>query len=585
MFSAASLDGPNIALVPPPLPDKPAPSAQSTPDQLRQELEQEQTQNQSLERKLRESRKRLNSALEVQSQLEMDVVDLAKQVSVLQDQAKDLRRNKHQLESDLSQEQMTYMNEKQQWLDKEHANENQIAHLKSENARLRAQLDELQPEEEQQQESTGLAGALSGFSFPKFGRADPETASTAASGTTLTRGHSRLRSIGGGNNNSSSDTAKDKTIDRLKNELQQVQQQTEMVSREYSLRHDQIEAELQHNKELVSRLMEENEGFQVLLAEKAILGGFDADAPENGTGSSANSGTCSPIPGSTTGGTGSLADELSRALTQQQNDEAAQAMKKRVYELEFESKSLRNHNKALTLSLERLVQRLLGFKEFERTVETQGMSGNINSKTIGSFQHRVVSNGSKAGAAVPAGGPHQHLVGRAPGDRSSVMSEHHQIQRRRPGHAKHSSVSSIFSMPGSNNMSNLGPRSRPPVKNPNTWTSLILGGSSNTTQQGPGSPQLSGDTESIETSSIASSGGAGSSLGGLDHRRSVSPPVLSSARTSLQFSDPDEYMVLAGATGTPATASHGIDRVIESELARRPSTHGQKKLRPFTMGA
>lgn len=578
MFSSNSVDPPG--------------SSPGSPGRLRQDLDLEHIENQQLERQLRDSRKKLNSALEVQSQLEMDVVELAKQVSVLQGQVKDLRKSKHLLESDLSQEQMNYMNEKQQWLDKEAASDDQLARLKEENASLKAQLEQQRhTRQHSRQKSESEHGlTLGGFSFPKFGRSSTDgnepaagaaaTAAKSPTASTFSRGHNRLLSIGGGGGAAKSDNAKDKkAIERLKNELELVQQQTEMVSREYALRHEQIEAELQQNKALASRLMEENEGFQLLLAEKAILGGFTDQ----------------------TKSTDSLADELSRASKQGSQDSLSPneytedtnssasteepALQKRVYELEFETKSLKNHNKALTLSLERLVQRLLEFKEFEQVLEAQGMSGNINSKTIGSFQTRVVS-----AATATTHLPHMrnsnsnHLVGRAPGDRTSVMSDmgftygggggggaggSSSMGLGRRGHTKNKdSISSIFSMPAS--MSGLGPRSRS-IKNPSTWTSMILGPSA-----APGAPTASTTGGALE--SDGGSSGPETPTAAIHVTRPVSPAASVSTGPSATLVSSSSCSVSSG--GEEATA---IEAIISADLVRRPSTSGQKKLRPLTM--
>lgn len=572
------------------------------PDKLRQELDLEQSENQNLERHLRDSRKKLNSALEVQSQLELDVVDLAKQVSVLQNQNKELRKSKHGLENELSQEQMNYMNDKQQWLDKEAQSEKSITRLTDEVAKLKLSLEQ-QQKHEAELLSTISPPTPSSFTFPKFGKSSTDgTEVSSPTNSTFSGGHRRLLSIHSltSANPQASTAAKDRTIDRLKTELDLMQQQTEMVSREYSLRHEQIETELQQTKALVSRLMEENEGFQFLLAEKAILGGFVADSAEASLYTS-NDMTRSD----------SLADELYRMAQETQssntsldttntnehpndinnedndneiiddtvtetiehgrgpspvpikNPDLAQ-MKKRVYELEFESKTLKNHNKALTLSLERLVQRLLEFREFEQVLETNTMSGNINSKSISTFQNRISASAASitSSSIFTPSNKRMHAS-----DKASIMSDKTGMDTVpfRRGHASKDSVSSMFSMPGS--FSGVGPRSRP-IKNPTTWTSMILGGSG-----GPLSSTASGSPSSSASNLAIDSDDCLSSL-----------PPMASSPTSNSTMVSNSAAVMSSASSISSSDEQHINALINSShITRRPSTNSQKKLRPLTM--
>lgn len=603
MFSTASVDPPS----------SPGGVGTSSPTALlRQGLDLEHNENQQLERQLRDSRKKLSTAIQVQSQLELDVVDLAKQVSVLQGQVKELRKSKHSLESDLSQEQMTYMNEKQQWLDKEAASDKSVLLLKEEVAKLKQALGQ------QQKEAEPTPPTPTGFSFPLFGRSKDtsDAGSTAASTTTSgstnsTKGHSRLLSIGGGSSQANTIAGKDKVIERLKNELDLVQQQTEMVAREYSHRHEKIETELVQTKTLVSRLMEENEGFQVLVAEKAILGGFAPDESESLVHNGSNS----------------LADELNRAGAHNQSSEnldnecindnddsnenknndamaakeADGSLKKRMYELEFESKSLKNHNKALTTSLERLVQRLLEFREFERVLETQGMSGNINTKSIGTFHNRM-GNGIGIGNG-GNGNRTSNLAGRQPGDRSSVMSDMGYSfggglggGGGRRGHSKNKdSISSIFSMPA--NGSGLGHRSRN-IKNPATWTSMMFGAGGLTppanTSGGVGDagtalPVSTANLQASTNSNNSEHDACFDSTSASSTASMSSPPPLRPVSPSAS-----ESTVISNSVAVVSSSSSSISStpeeqaqiaaILEADFARRPSTNGQKKLRPLAMG-
>ena len=296
-----------------------------SPEKLRQELDFEQSENQILSRQLNDTKMKLSSALNVQSQLELDLVDMTKQVAILQGQVKDLKKSKNQLENELSKEQMNYINEKQQWLDKEAKTEAIVENLRSDLSKANAA-------------NPSTPSTPSSFSFPgTFSSAS--TATTAATSTTSSTssggfGHRRLlfiTSLSSSRSNNNSNSSDSKAIEKLKSELEQARQQADFVSKEYTARFDQIETELQQSKTQVARLIEENEGFQFLLVEKAILSGLDEETEET--------------------------------------EEAEQLSEEDKKSLEAEVKITKSHNKALTTSLERLIQRLLESKDFERTLE------------------------------------------------------------------------------------------------------------------------------------------------------------------------------------------------------------------------
>lgn len=226
-------------------------------------------ENQSLQRQVQEYRKKLDSALQLQTQLEMNVVDLAKQVDGLQVQVKDLRKSKHQLETELSQEQMTNMNEKlrqQEWSEKEAESKQLVHQLKSEVSKLKHSL------EEQQLHEAALLSSMAPLPMVPQAHLAP-----------LRKTHSRNLSNSSTTSSLKTDSAqhRDKTVDKLRGELEMVQQQTEVISREYALRHSQLENKLKHTNSIVDRLRQENKGFQAQLAERIILDDNDDDEDQD----------------------------------------------------------------------------------------------------------------------------------------------------------------------------------------------------------------------------------------------------------------------------------------------------------------
>lgn len=639
-------------------------------EKLRQDLELEQIESQNLDRQLRETRKRLENALQLQSQLENDLVDMAKEVGNLQTQLRDHKKMKRDLENELSQEQVTNVNEKQQWLDKEQQQEKTVAKLREENTRFKAQIKDLQHTSHNNLAiSSDLANVkekpaathhkyFSINSFASFtGIGGGSSTSSAVSSPTLSTSSSSSTSSSPqsimstatsisstSSNTSAALAAKDKTIERLKNELDQLHQQTELVSREYALRHDQIENEMQQQKTLVGRLMEENEGFQYLLAEKAILGGF-ADTAELTPGGDLRNGSTPSLHSVHSSSSidrqkvihsgNSLADELDRISLASSNDEdyglggeQTPETRKRMNDLEFEAQSLRNHNKALSLSLERLVQRLLEFKEFESEVETSTMSGSINAHSISQFQTRVASSATSinSGAHLKSDTASLHSVSRHKHSNSitSIISNslgpspfnnaltpaksnssYNSLEvppplrrtnpdsRRDSGTMSHSSVHQL-NLPFSSN--SVGPRGGRHFKNPVLWNSMILGGgggAAHAVPPGPRSPLLGGPNGSLAPSHNGggSGGSATSSMvnGTVGHHRhsktldatsvlmqlgidSDSPPSSSSSSTSSSSGSE------SGAAGNHSRSSSNTSSTSGGEVKQTPVAAGATTL-------
>ncbi|KAF5102004.1 hypothetical protein DV451_002027 [Geotrichum candidum] len=458
-----------------------------SPEKLRQELDFEQSENQILSRQLNDTKMKLSSALNVQSQLELDLVDMTKQVAILQGQVKDLKKSKNQLENELSKEQMNYINEKQQWLDKEAKTEAIVENLRSDLSKANAA-------------NPSTPSTPSSFSFPgTFSSAS--TATTAATSTTSSTssggfGHRRLLSItslSSSRSNNNSNSSDSKAIEKLKSELEQARQQADFVSKEYTARFDQIETELQQSKTQVARLIEENEGFQFLLVEKAILSGLDEETEET--------------------------------------EETEQLSEEDKKSLEAEVKITKSHNKALTTSLERLIQRLLESKDFERTLEENTMSGNINATTLSAFSSRVLANNNQ----------------------SSSTNSSSRPAFNRGHHSGRGSVSSMFSISS-------GLR-----RNPSVWTSVILG---------------AGATGAADDHHSVSDGTA--TTDSVNSSRPNSPIANGVMSSDSSISSIDTTTLVNSPTATSGNASQ-LNALLNGSVARRPSTISQKKLRPLTM--
>lgn len=105
-----------------------------------------------------------------------------------------------------------------------------------------------------------------------------------------------------------------------------------------------------------ARLMEDNESYQLLLSEKTLTGDFTKG---EFMGAAANQDALSALEGRTA--VPSLADELSEA------DEGATS--DTIRRLEAEVKSGKDQNKALTLYINKIIERLLQHQDFEAILD------------------------------------------------------------------------------------------------------------------------------------------------------------------------------------------------------------------------
>ena len=139
-------------------------------------------------------------------------------------------------------------------------------------------------------------------------------------------------------------------IESLRRELAEVQNKLVEMENIGGDRIQEMERALLETRTTNARLMEDNEGFQLLLGEKTLNGDFTK--PEFIQG---------PSEATETSGLGSLAEEL----------ESAEGESENYRRLETETKSLRDQNKALTLYIEKIISRVLQHDSFETILDTK----------------------------------------------------------------------------------------------------------------------------------------------------------------------------------------------------------------------
>ncbi len=115
-----------------------------------------------------------------------------------------------------------------------------------------------------------------------------------------------------------------------------------------------------------ARLMEDNESYQLLLKDKTLKGDFgQSDFSYMGSNQDALAALEGKVPAAS-----SLADELSDATEAESEGERR---------LEAELKSMKEQNKALTLYINKIIERLLQHQDFESILDqSSDTKGNVN---------------------------------------------------------------------------------------------------------------------------------------------------------------------------------------------------------------
>jgi hypothetical protein len=184
---------------------------------------------------------------------------------------------------------------------------------------------------------------------------------------------------------------KDKLIESLRLELAEAQIKLVESENQGGGRLHEVERLLMEARMANARLMEDNESYQLLLQERTLKGDFATSdfsymggaSPRRGGGaSSANQDALNALEGRTgsagndaaAGGT-SLADELSGAADS--DTEAAPDVRR----LEAEVRTAKDQNKALTLYINKIIERLLQHKEFEHILD-QSSDGSKTSPDV-----------------------------------------------------------------------------------------------------------------------------------------------------------------------------------------------------------
>ncbi len=161
-------------------------------------------------------------------------------------------------------------------------------------------------------------------------------------------------------NNSKLLLQKDKVIESLRLELAEAQIKLVESQNQGGGRLQEVERQLMEARVANARLMEDNESYQLLLQDRTLKGDFATNDFGYSASTSANQDALAALEGRSGGTT--LADEL-----EGHNDHEPDTETQR--RLETELKSVKDQNKALTLYINKIIERLLQHQGFEHILD------------------------------------------------------------------------------------------------------------------------------------------------------------------------------------------------------------------------
>ncbi|KAG6306076.1 hypothetical protein E4U45_007827 [Claviceps purpurea] len=315
--------------------------AASAVEDLQQRLQTEEKRSEQHKAQTDVLQSKLDEALKDAAKWEERLHEHEEQLEALRLEKKDATRQIREMETIYEAERSAILKEKEELANREEEMQTVIQRLKDSLAQRN------NDDEPRQSRSVNSTPSLDGGSF--------------APPSSIQRSDSR--------NNSKLILQKDKLIESLRLELAEAQIKLVETENQGGGRLQEVERLLMEARMANARLMEDNESYQLLLQEKTLKGDFgQSDFSYMSTG--ANQDALNALEGKTAGS--SLADELSSATEAEGGENYRR--------LEGDLKSMREQNKALTLYINKIIERLLQHQDFESILDQSGevKTGQVN---------------------------------------------------------------------------------------------------------------------------------------------------------------------------------------------------------------
>ncbi|RFU79763.1 m, serotype precursor [Trichoderma arundinaceum] len=303
-------------------------------EDLQQRLEKEEKQSEQYRRQAEVLQSKLDDAVKESAKLEEKVHEHDELIETLRNEKREASRKIRETETIYEAERSAILKEKEEMANKEEEMQMVIARLKESLAQKMSIEDDPRPS----RQSASASPSLDGSSF--------------APPSSLQRSDSR--------NSSKLILQKDKLIESLRLELAEAQIKLVESENQGGGRLHEVERLLMEARMSNARLMEDNESYQLLLQEKTLKGDF-GQSDFSYMSPNVNHEALNALEGKAGGS--SLADELSDA-TQSEGEYSVDHRR-----LESELKALKEKNKALTLYINKIIERLLQHQDFETILD------------------------------------------------------------------------------------------------------------------------------------------------------------------------------------------------------------------------
>ncbi|KAK4104491.1 hypothetical protein N658DRAFT_521144 [Parathielavia hyrcaniae] len=303
-------------------------------DDLKGRLAQAESASDSYKKQSEVLQSKLDDALKEQAKLEEKVHESEEQIEFLTNEKREGARQMREMETIYEAERSAMMKEKDEMANREEEMQTVIQRLKDSLAQRN--LDEDRPT----RQSVNSSPSIDNGSF--------------APPSSIQRSDSR--------NNSKLLLQKDKLIESLRLELAEAQIKLVESQNQGGGRLQEVERQLMEARVANARLMEDNESYQLLLQDRTLKGDFATNDFAYSGGASANQDALAALEGRSSGT--SLADELGA-----HDDAAPEHDTETQRRLEAELKSVKDQNKALTLYINKIIERLLQHQGFEHILD------------------------------------------------------------------------------------------------------------------------------------------------------------------------------------------------------------------------
>ncbi|KAF7550971.1 hypothetical protein G7046_g7847 [Stylonectria norvegica] len=300
-------------------------------EDLQHRLEKEEKLSQQHKRQADVLQSKLDDTVKESAKLEEKAHEFEEQIEALKNEKREVTRQMREMESIYESERSSILKEKEELSNREEEMQTVIQRLKDSLAQRNHNGDELRPSRQ-----ANSSPSIDGGSF--------------APPSSLQRSDSR--------SSSKLILQKDQLIESLRLELAEAQIKLVESENQGGGRLHEVERLLMEARMANARLMEDNESYQLLLQDKTLKGDFGT-SDFSYMGANSNQDALNALEGKA--GASSLADELSSA-TEAEGDSERRA--------EAELKSMKEQNKALTLYINKIIERLLQHQDFESILDT-----------------------------------------------------------------------------------------------------------------------------------------------------------------------------------------------------------------------